>query len=247
MNWISGIFHTLLYQPLFNTLVLLYVFLPGGDLGIAVIVLTLLLRFVFYPLSAQAARAQKKLSALQPKIKEIQERWKKDRERQAKEMLELYRKENINPLAGLFPLLIQLPVLIALYRVFWNGFDAGQLSQLYAFVPDPGGLNPVFLGLVSLNASSWVVAGIAGAFQFFQAKQMLPSGDAPSAASSIQKQMAYLFPAFTVFIVGQLPSAVGVYWITTSAFTIWQQWVINKQQEREEKLSRNTHDGTARN
>ncbi|MDP2735736.1 MAG: YidC/Oxa1 family membrane protein insertase, partial [bacterium] len=104
MNFFSSAYHTFLYDPIFNTLVVLYELIPGQDFGIAVISVTLLFRFAFAPLSAKAVVAQRKLTALQPKAKEIQEKFKNDRDRQARELLELYKREKINPFAGILPI-----------------------------------------------------------------------------------------------------------------------------------------------
>lgn len=228
-----NLFNTILYQPLFNALVLLYEYLPGHDFGIAVIVLTVLIKIIFYPLGIQAIRSQKVLSELQPKIKEIQEKFKDDKEKQGRAMMELYQKEKINPFSGCLPLLIQLPILIALYRVFWKGFQSGQMTHLYGFVPHPGVISPTFLGLVNLAEPSIVLAILAGIFQFWQSKMLAPKTKTtqkgtPEFSQMIQKQMLYFFPIFTVFILLKLPAAVGLYWIVAVLFSIIQQRFILK-------------------
>jgi len=237
MDFFLTLFHTFLFQPLFNALVVIYNLIPGRDFGIAVIILTLLFRLLFYPLSAQALRAQKKLSALQPKIREVQERFKSNKDGQGKALLELYRKEQINPFAAFLPFLIQLPVLIGLYQVFWRGLRDEQLSSLYSFVSNPGVIDPSFLGLVDLGERSFPLALAAGIFQFFQTKQITPPKDpkakkkssGPDFASTLQTQMLYVFPVLTVIIFSRLPSAVALYWIVTSIFTIWQYRHLTKK------------------
>jgi len=147
-------------------------------------------------------------------------------------LLELYRREGINPFAGIFPILLQFPILITLYQVFWRGLEDGQLKFLYGFVENPGVIDPSFLGLLNLGEQSFLIALLAGTFQFIQGKQMMsqaPKGDPKNFASAFQKQAIYLFPAVTLLIVSQLPSAIGVYWIVTSLFTIGQQWYLKKQ------------------
>jgi len=129
MNFLFSIYHTVLFEPLFNTLVILYNLVPGQDFGVAVILVTLLVRFAFAPMSAKAVVAQRKLMALQPQAKEIQERFKKDRDRQAKELLELYKKEKVNPLAGILPILIQIPLSHAF------GFNVASLLKLHVNQP----------------------------------------------------------------------------------------------------------------
>jgi YidC/Oxa1 family membrane protein insertase len=233
MSFFVDIYYTFLHQPLFNALVFLYETIPGQDVGIAIIVLTIALRFVFSPLSAKAIVAQKRLAELQPKIKAVQEQFKKDREQQTKAMLALYKEAGINPFAGILPLLIQLPLLIALYRVFWTGLQEDHLQYLYTFIPNPGVINPMFLGLIDLSVPSLVLAFIAGVAQFVQGKQLVPKKQAEGKkdfAATFQTQALYFFPVLTLLILTQLPSAVAVYWISTSAFSVWQQWSIGKKQ-----------------
>lgn len=224
-----SLYHTVLFEPFLNLLIVLYNAVPGRDFGIAVILLTLLVRLAFAPLSAKAVVAQKKLTALQPKAKEIQEKHKNNREKQTKELMELYKREGVNPFAGIVPILVQIPILITLYQVFWQGVGADQLQFLYGFVQNPGVIDPAFLGVVDLGERSLVLALLAGAFQFIQGKQMVQKGQQKndkSFAATFQKQALYFFPVLTLLIVSQLPSAIGLYWITTTLFSIGQQWYI---------------------
>jgi YidC/Oxa1 family membrane protein insertase len=237
MSILFNIYHAFLYEPIFNTLVVFYNLLPGHDFGIAVILVTLLFRLLFAPLSAKAVVTQRKLAELQPKAKEIQERLKNNRDGQARELMELYKKERVNPFAGILPILIQIPFLIALYRVFWTGLDASQLQYLYGFVENPGQINPLFLGALNLGEQSFLVAALAGVFQFLQSKQMVPkkpAGEQKGFGSAFQKQALYFFPALTFLIVSRLPSAIGLYWITTSLFSIGQQWYIQRSAKKHE-------------
>ncbi|MCK5044235.1 membrane protein insertase YidC [Candidatus Parcubacteria bacterium] len=227
-------FNTVLYQPLFNALILLYEYLPGHDFGIAVIALTLIIRLLLYPSSVQAIKSQAALSRLQPKIKEIQQKYKDEKEKQAMEMMELYKKEKINPLSGCLPLLIQLPLIIALYQVFWKGFKSEEMHFLYSFVPYSGTIDTTFLGMLSLSEPSAVLAVLAGIAQFFQSKMMVTAPTSKKKgndiAQTMQKQMTYFLPFFTVFILWNMPSAVGLYWLVTSLFSIIQQYFILKPQ-----------------
>ena len=230
-------FNTILYQPLFNALIFLYQFLPGKDFGVAVIVLTIIIRIILYPLMLKSIKSQKMLSELQPKIQEIQQKYKNDKEKQAKEMMGLYQKEKINPFGGCLPLLIQFPILIALYQVFWKGLQPGAMRHLYGFTPNPGTIDPTFFGFINLAEPSLWLAFLAGAIQFFQSKMLAPktlktekkTGQMAQFSNTMQKQMLYFFPVFTVFILWKLPSAIGLYWIITSLFSIGQQYLIFKK------------------
>ena len=232
MDFLINTFNLIIYQPLFNALVLFYQILPGRDFGIAIIVLTILIKIIFYPLAVKAIKSQKALSELQPKIKEIQNKYKQDKEKQAKEIIALYKKEKVNPFSGLLPLLIQLPVLIGLFQVFMRGFSPEQMIYLYDFVSNPGQVNLSFLGLLNLGEPSLLLAVFAGVCQFFQAKMIIPrqkTGKEKDFSSIMQKQMLYFLPIFTVFILWRLPSAIGLYWMVTSLFTIVQQrFIISK-------------------
>lgn len=234
-------FNTILYQPLLNALVFLYQYLPGRDFGIAVIVLTIIIRIILYPLMVKSIKSQKTLSDLQPKIQEIQQKYKEDKEKQAKEMMAIYQKEKINPFGGCLPLLIQLPILIALYRVFWKGLEPQAMNFLYSFIPNPGTINPTFLGLVNLGESNFMLAIFAGITQFFQSKMLIPKTPHQSKhgtgqvkkqdqmanfSNMMQKQMLYFFPVITVLILLKLPSAIALYWIITALFSIGQQYLI---------------------
>jgi YidC/Oxa1 family membrane protein insertase len=235
-DFIVNIFNFFLYLPLFNGLVLIYNYAPLHDFGLSIIFLTIIIRCILYPLSIKALQSQKALQKLQPQLLQIQKQHKDDKEKQAKETLELYRTEKINPFSGLFLALIQFPILIALYRVFWNGLNPKELSSLYGFVVNPMHINAIFLGIIDLSKPNLVFAVLAGILQFFQTKMLLPNtkqnkdqkkgGDM---ATMMQKQMVYFFPFITVVILLRLPSALGLYWMVSGIFSIIQQYFILKK------------------
>lgn len=255
MDFIVNVFNIVLYRPLFNLLILLYQYLPGHDFGVAVVFLTILIKFLLYPLGNSAIRSQKALTGIQPKVKEIQEKYKDNKEEQARLIMELYKKEKINPFSGFLPLLIQFPILIALYRVFWKGLQPQQFSSLlYGFVPHIDSINASFLGIIDLSHSWFLeVDGIrhylwpniiliilVGIAQFFQTKMNAPKiktnkKQSFDFSSQMQKQMQYFFPFFTILILLKLPLAIGLYWLATTLFTIIQQYFIFKPR-RESKL-----------
>ncbi len=224
MNFLTEFFNKILYQPLFNALFFLYQFLPGRDFGIAVIVLTALIRLVLSPLMAQSLKSQKTLSGIQEKVKVIQNNHKDNKEKQMQEILELYQKEKINPLNSLIPVLIQLPLLIALYRVFWRGLQSEELSNLYSFIPRPEIISFSFLNLIDLSQPSLFLAILAGFAQLIQMKSNKEK--AGQAASAVSNQMIFMFPFLTIFILIRMPSAVALYWITTTVLSIGQQYLI---------------------
>jgi len=245
----SFIFNTFLYQPLMNILILIYQFVPGQDFGIAIILLTFFIRLLLYPVSAKGVKSQKMLNQVQPEIKKIQKEYKNDKEKQVKLILEVYKKAKISPFSSILPLLIQLPVLIALYRVFWK-VQAPEMSQsLYSFVSAPSEINSMFLGIIDLaqkglvqeiNGEQTFLFGslviIIGAViaQFVQMKMISSKqkkSDSQDVAERMQKQMMYFFPFFTFFILLQLPLAIGLYWLFSTVFSIAQQYVILRKDE----------------
>lgn len=235
-------FYITLYQPLFNFLIFLYNNVPGHDFGIAIIILTLVIRFILYPLSVKAASSQKNLQKLQPRIKEIQKEYKDNKEQQAKQIMNLYKTEKINPFSGLLLAFIQLPILIALYKVFWSGLNPEELSNLYSFVSNPGQINTMFLSVIDLSKPNIPFALLAGVTQFFQTKMLLPEkkkekdekNSGPDFSQMIQKQMTYFFPFFTIIILFGLPSALGLYWIISGLFSIIQQHFVFKKNKKKE-------------
>jgi len=234
MSFLINAFNVVLYQPLFNALVFLYTYLPGSDFGLAIIVLTILTKLVVYPLNSQTIKSQKALTEIQPEVKEIQEKYKGDKEKQAQEMMSLYKERKVSPLSGCLPVLIQFPIIIALYRVFWGGLDPERLSLLYSFIPNPGAINSMFLGFLDLANPSAYLAVIVGIFQFIQlkmisAKRKKSLKKKKDFTEQFQKQTQYFMPLFIVVILWNLPSALALYFLTTTVFTIVQQYIITKK------------------
>lgn len=231
---ISEIFNTILYRPLFNALIFLYQFLPGSDFGLAIITLTILIRLLLLPLSFQSLESQKAFSKLQEEIREIQRRYKEDKERQTREIIELYRKEKVNPVNSLFSFLLQFLILIALYRVFLKGLQDQELRLLYTFIPRPKEINPLFLGVLDLSKANLSLAILVGVLNFFQAKMNTSfrknkRNNEDQFSEIVQKQTLYLFPLISFLIFSRLPAALAVYFITFLFFSIIQQRLFLRQ------------------
>src|SRR3989344_2928068 len=230
----SSFFHTILSQPLFNLLVGLYNVLPGNDLGLAIICLTLLIKLVFLPLTIKSLKSTREMSELQPKIQELQTKHKDDKQALAQATMALYKEHKVNPLSGCLPILIQLPILFALYRVFINGVKPESLADLYVFVHNPGALNHIAFGFLDLAVKNPIMAITAGVLQGIQswvaAKNQKPPapGSAPNPALAMTKQMMYIFPVMITFISWSLPAGLVLYWITTTAFSIFEQLYIRR-------------------
>lgn len=232
------LFNEFLTKPIFNLLIFLYDVIPGNDLGVAIIGLTVLIKAILFPLSHQSIKNQKALQELQPKIEEIKKKFKDNKEAQAREMMELYKREKVNPLSSCLPLLVQLPFLIAVFHVFNSGLNTQSLDMLYSFVPKPTELNTWTLGFLDLAKSNYVLAFLTGAAQFWQTKMLIHTKQPKVEGSkdenmmaSMNKQMMYFMPIITVVISVSLPSGLVLYWFVTTLLTILQQKFIFKNKK----------------
>lgn len=228
----SYLFHLLLTQPLFNALVVLYKYVTFGDLGIAIILLTVIIRFILYPLFYKAMRSQSIMQKIQPEIAKIQKEYKSDREQQAIKMMALWKEHKVNPFASFGLIFVQLPILIAMYRVFLHGFAPETFQDLYPLLTAPETVNNISFGLLDLTQQSTVVLILAVAAQYLQSRLALPKikeGETLSKAQLTSRRMVFIAPAITLIILMQFPAALGLYWLTTSLFSIMQQRIVNRQ------------------
>ncbi len=230
----TALFHEILYRPLLNLAVAIYNILPGHDFGIAVIVLTILVRIVLMPLSIKALLSQKKLNQLGSEVAKIKEKFKDDKARQSEETMKLYKERGVNPIGGCLPLLIQFPLIIALYQVFGAGIKPESLSSLYSFVARPEIINATFLGIVNLAQRSIPLTLLAGGLQFIQAwQQKKNTGPQTEGAgkeiAAMTSQMLYFFPLFIIIIGWKLPAGLILYWVTSTAFSIFEQAYIKRK------------------
>ncbi len=231
---LHNIWNSLLYKPFVNLLAVLVSIMPGGDLGLAVIILTILVKTALFPLSQRSIESQAKMKLLEPEIAKIKAGGA-SKEEQARLTFELYKTYKTNPFSGCLLVLIQIPIIFALYYVFFKGINFD--SNLYSFVKIPTHINTNFLGLIDLNGKSMVLAVLAGVSQFLQAFYM-PKGNSSSDGKggfqdsfnkSMQMQMKYVFPVLIVFIAYRISGAVALYWIVSNIFTVFQQIYINKK------------------
>lgn len=227
----------ILYKPLFNILILLYIYLPIQDLGLAIITLTFIIRLALFPSYVKTLKSQQALKKIQPHIDKIKELHKDDKTKQSQELMKLYKEHKVNPLSSCLPLLIQLPILFALYRVFIFGLTTDSLVHLYAWFPKvPEVLNTTFLAFtnipaiqIDLTAPNLYLAIIAGVVQLAQSWLMTKFQPIPKGggmASIMSKQMLYFFPIFTIFIAMSLPAALALYWVATTFFMAIQQLIV---------------------
>jgi len=219
---------------------LLYVYIPGHDLGLAIIALTLIIRLILYPSYVQTLRAQQQLKSIQPEIDRVKDLHKEDKSKQSQELMRVYKENKVNPLGSCLPMIIQLPILFALYRVFMVGLNTESLNLLYGWFPHvPTTVNNIFLSFtgvaalqIDLAAPNVYLAVIAGSAQLVQSWLMTkfnPIKQGGGTAKIITMQMMYLFPIITVLIGLSLPAALALYWVATTVFTVIQQIIVMYQ------------------
>jgi YidC/Oxa1 family membrane protein insertase len=238
---ISNIFNATVYEPLYNGLIFLVGHLPSHDVGIAVVILTIIVRFILYPLSKRAVEAQMAMKKVAPEIEELKVKYKNDREAQSKAIFKLYRDRNIHPFAGLAIVLLQFPILIGLYWVFaMGGLPKVDPSILYSFVTTPPTVNMEFLGILDVRSHSIVLAVLAAITQFIYTRLSMgaPGAKDPSPvesslagdlARSFDLQARYVLPIMIGVISYTVAAAAPLYWTTSNLFMIAQEYLSGKR------------------
>ena len=220
-----------LTKPIFKAIDWLYRL--TGNFGIAIIVFTIFMRALFFPLANKSFKSMAGMRKIQPEIMKVRELYANDRERQTKEMMELYRKESVNPLSGCMPILVQIPVFFALYKVLFVTIEMrhapfyGWIKDLSA--PDPTNLFTLF-GLIPWDPPGFLLVGIwpllMGISMFVQQKLN------PAPPDPIQQKIFMLLPIVFTFILAPFPAGLVIYWTVNNVLSMAQQWVIIRRVER---------------
>jgi YidC/Oxa1 family membrane protein insertase len=245
------LFQVILVQPLFNLLAVIYAVLPGHDFGVAIIIMTIIIRLLLWPLVNKQLHSQRAMQKIQPEVARIRTESKGDKQKESAMLMELYREKGINPFGSLLPLLVQLPIFIALYTVLRDMIKPGEIAQLaYPFVKNMNvfadvlhhhaTFHPTFLGFIDLTKPAIGLAALAGICQFFQTRMLSPKNPQGDAQAQAVASMIYVFPIITFLIGLSLPSALALYWITTSLVAILQQYLVLRRdvEELEEAVPR---------
>ncbi len=226
-------FTTIIYQPIFNLFVWFYNLV--GDVGIAILLMTILFQLILYPLNNKSIRAQKVMADMQPKLEKLKKEYKDDQQKLAAETMKLYKEHNINPFGSCLPVLVQIPIFLALFYVFKNAFENTSFELLYPFVANPGSIDPMSFGFFNLAGKNVVLAVLAGVAQFVQTKMLttkrppVNAGEGAkdeSMASMMNKQMLYMMPILTIIIGFQFPAGVVLYWFFRTLLAVVQQWIL---------------------
>lgn len=232
-------FHQTIYIPIYNLLIFLVGVLPGADVGLAVVVVTLIVKAITFPLSIAALKTQAAMRRIEPLLKEIREKYKDDKEEQAKQMFALYKEHNVRPFASFFAMLIQIPVLISLYFVFYKeSMSQVNPAILYSFIPDPGVFSSLFLGFFVIAGHNIILAVLAALTQFGLAYLSIPVP--PKAENPVSKealgaefgramavQARYVLP-LVIGAVAFTSGAVALYFITSNLVGVAQELYVRR-------------------
>lgn len=234
----SGFFGTFFYLPLYNTLVFILSAVPGANVGVSIIILTVVVRTVLLPLSHKSVVSQSKMRALAPHLEKLKEKHKDDKQEQARKTMELYKEHGINPFSGCLLVLIQLPIIFALYFVFFKGLPSLNAEHLYSFVNLPSAVSMMFLGII-LSKKSIILALLAAITQYYQIKLSIPplppaEKDAKPSfkddfARSFNLQMRYMLPIIVFGISYSISAAVALYWTTSNLFSIGHELYVKRK------------------
>jgi YidC/Oxa1 family membrane protein insertase len=231
-------FHAILYVPIYNLLIFFVDIVPNGDVGIAVILVTLIVKLILSPFSISAMKTQRRMKFVEPQMKEIREKYKDDREKQALETLALYKNNGIRPFSSILVMILQLPVIIALYYVFRHEhLLSPNTSLIYHFVALPTHISPLFLGMFATTGHVIILALIAAVFQFIQAYVTIPVPEKPKGTSgsstedfarAMSIQSRFVLPLL-IAVIAYTAGALALYFITSSIFSILQEYYVRYQ------------------
>lgn len=236
------IWNTFFFNPVYNSLVFFVDVVPGGDVGLAIILTTVVIKTILLPLSIKAAKTQKIMREIEPKLREIKEKFKDKREEQARKMMEIYKEAGMNPFSSLFVFILQIPLVIALYLSV-SGYGGVALpeintSALYQFLAIPDVISMQFLGILDMAGKSTLLALLAGVTMFIQMQLVmpkLPERDPDKQmdfkadfARSMQIQMKYMMPVIIAIVAYVISAAIALYFVVSNLFAIAQEFYVRR-------------------
>ncbi len=235
---LTAFFHNAIYLPIYNALALFVSWVPFGDVGIAIILITILVKVILFPLAVRASHTQIAMRALEPQLKEIRERHKDNRQELALKTLALYREHKVKPFASILVVLVQLPVIFGLYWVIWTDSKSGAFDPalLYSWISVPQVTSYVFLNLIPIGVGSVLLALLVAASQYTLSRLMMPAAPQKSGkqfmddlAASMHIQMRYVFPIVIGVISYVATAAIALYFLTSNIFGILQEIVARRR------------------
>ena len=246
---IGNIFDIVLYKPLYNAFIGFIGTFPWIDAGVVVILFTIVVKLILLPLSQKSVRSQIEMKKIQPEIDEIRSKYKDNKQEQALKTMALYKEKGVSPFSGILLTLIQLPILIALYMVFYKN-SLGQIhtEMLYSFIHAPTHINTFFLGLFDITQKNIILALVVAVGQYLQIKYTMPTTPVPKKTEDNKKgasfqeelaknmgtQMKYVMPVMMFFIAQSLAALVSLYLITSSVFAVGQELYMRNKIKKED-------------
>ena len=251
-SWWGYIWGTFFYQPIYNLLIYVVSNIPGYNLGFAIIILTIIIRLLLFIPQQRALESQRKMQEIQPRIKKLQEQYKDNQQKLAQETFALYKEYKVNPFGSCLPLLIQLPILIALFYVIQNGLNPDNVYLLYQPLKnfDLSLIDVNFFGLLNLTKNEiYVLPLTVAALQFIQMKLSTATRKPKQEEGLVKKEkkggqaemematnmMTYILPVMIALFTASAPSGVGVYWGVSTLFGIGQQLYVNSSKTRKKR------------
>lgn len=231
-------FDSIIYVPLYNGLVFLMDVVPWADAGISVVLFTFLVKLALFPVSQKAVKTGLKMRMFEGEIAALKEKHKDDREAHARATMAFYKEKNINPFSSIFLALVQIPIILGLYFVFYSGgLPDIKIDFLYSFVSAPK-VDMQFLGLIDITKGSAILAVLVAVSQYFQVKFSMPAMKPKVAgavasmkddfARTLHLQMRYFLPVLVGVIAYNISGAVSLYWITSNLFAIGQEIYVRR-------------------
>ncbi len=236
------IWHTIFFDPIYNTLIFFVDTVRGGDVGVAIIATVILVKTVLLPLSIKAAQTQKIMRELDPKLKELKEKYKDDKQKQAQEMMQLYKEFNLNPFASILLMFLQIPIILALYFAVYSGGGVAlpniNIDLLYSFIAQPSVVTTNFIGLIDITGRSIVLAIGAGITQFIFTSMTLPKLAAREVDAgpnfkedfmrNMHVQMKYVMPVIIAGVAYTISAAIALYFMVSNLVGIAQEFYVRK-------------------
>lgn len=240
---IISFWHTFFFDPIYNALVFFIDVVPGHDVGIAIILAVILVKLILLPISLKAARTQLVMQEIEPMMAEIKEKYKDKKEVQAQKLMELFSSAKVNPLSSILLLIIQIPIVIALYYAVSRGGGVQlpdiNTALLYSFIPTPEAANMLFLGFVDIAQKSLPLALLAGITQYAHTHISMPKQkerDPNTPANfkddlsrSMQMQMRYVMPAIIFFVAYTLSASIALYFTISNLVALGQEYIIRRK------------------
>jgi YidC/Oxa1 family membrane protein insertase len=237
----DSFFSTFLIKPLYNGLIFLIDVLPGGNVAVALIIITIAVRLLLFPVAKKSIENQIKIRHFEPEVAALRAKYTNKQE-QALKIMAFYKEKNLNPLSGLLLVFLQIPVIFALYYVFMrSGLPEINAAALYDFIIKPQAPDFSLFGFLDLNEKSYFLASLCAITQFFQIKLSMPvtpktkmgTSFKDDLAKSMSIQMRYIFPVVIFFISYSLSGIIALYWTTSNLFTIFQEYLVKNRLKKE--------------